>query len=250
MKHSGVSEFRFLLQTGSTNEDALAWAEDGAPDGAVVAADSQTRGRGRLERRWVTKAGSALAFSVIFRPTVPEAAHAGLFSALGGLAVAEALRQGWGVQAQIKWPNDVLVERRKVCGILAESVWQAGQLQTLVLGIGVNVAPSSVPPPAEVLYPAGCVEDFTGEAVDRWELLAGILKQIRTWRGRLGQPDFMEAWQRTLAFRGETVQVELPDRILMGEILGVDPAGGLRLRCQDGSEETVWAGDVHLRPAA
>ncbi|MEN4100610.1 MAG: biotin--[acetyl-CoA-carboxylase] ligase, partial [Anaerolineaceae bacterium] len=113
-----VSELRYFDSIGSTNDEALRWAEQGAPDAALVVADTQTAGRGRMDRRWVTRPGVALAFSLALRPTPVEASALGLFSPLGALAVAAALRENYGLLAEVKWPNDVLLERRKCCGIL------------------------------------------------------------------------------------------------------------------------------------
>jgi len=249
LKSLGITGLRFLEETGSTNDDALVWAEQGAADGCLVVADAQTRGRGRLDRRWVTAPGAALAMSLVLRPSPAEAAQAGLFAGLGAVAVTEALEQGWGLKPQIKWPNDVLLGGQKVCGILAEASWSGSQLQAVVLGIGVNVAPSSVPPQDELLFPATCIEAAAGRTVERQEVLERIVEQLFVWRPALGSAEFLEAWNRRLAFRGEAVQIVMPGYNITGEVMEVDPAGGLRLRRRDGNVETVLAGDVHLRPA-
>ena len=141
-----VPAYRYLESVTSTNDLALAWAEDGAPDGALVIADTQTAGRGRMTRRWLTPPHSALALSLVLRPNPQEAARLALFSPLGGLALSTALEEQFNLQPQIKWPNDVLLDGKKTAGILAESVWQDGSVQAVVLGIGVNVSPLSVPP--------------------------------------------------------------------------------------------------------
>lgn len=243
-----IPDVRWFDALGSTNLEALRWASAGAPDGALVAADQQSAGRGRLGRKWVTNPGSALAFSLIVRPSTVEKEQAGLFSPLAGLGVAFALDR-LGLHSEIKWPNDVLLGRRKTCGILAESAWVGEHLEALVLGIGVNVAPSSVPPAGELLFPATCVDAEAGRPVDRFELLAAILEEIFAWRPRLGSQDFLQTWQARLAFRGETVSVQRPGQDpLSGELLGVDAQGGLRLRDGNGIEISVLAGDVHLRP--
>ena len=241
---------RYFPTIGSTMDEARAWAEQGAPDGALVAADEQTAGRGRLQRRWVTRPGSALAFSLILRPTPAELAHVALLSPLGGLAVCTALEQSLGLAAQIKWPNDVLLGRRKTCGILAEAVWQAGVLDAVILGIGINVAPGSIPPAEELLFPATCVEAAAGRPVERSALLADVLDRLDEWRPRLGSPAFLEAWQRRLAFRNELVSVTTPaETPIVGRLQGVDASGNLRLVVESGMEISVAAGDVRLRPA-
>jgi BirA family transcriptional regulator, biotin operon repressor / biotin---[acetyl-CoA-carboxylase] ligase len=244
-----VPEVRFFDRIGSTNNEALQWAEEGAPDGALVVADMQTAGRGRMDRRWVTRPGVALAFSLISRPTRAESGALGLFSPLGALAVAEALVQGYGLPAQVKWPNDVLLNRRKVCGILVEAVWMGSVMQSVVIGIGVNVAPQAVPPDDEVIFPATSVEDVLGKPVDRLELLRKILEQLFTWRARLDSPEFLQAWDAHLAFKDEWVEVQPPGQpAVVGKLSGLAPAGDLRLVSPAGTVITVAAGDLRLGP--
>src|SRR5512136_875543 len=146
--HSALSKLplgglRYFEQTTSTNDMALAWAAEGAPDLALVYAEQQTAGRGRGGRRWFTPPGSALAFSLILRPTPAEQQFPARFSALGALAVCEVLERR-GLQPWVKWPNDVLLNRRKVCGILVESTWMGATLNYLVLGVGLNIKPAAV----------------------------------------------------------------------------------------------------------
>ena len=244
----GIPELRYFETIGSTNDEAMAWAEKGAPDFALGVADRQTHGRGRLGRHWVTNPGAALAFSVVFRPQPVEMAYVAQFSPLGGLGVASAL-ESLGLAAQIKWPNDVLANRKKLCGILAEAVWSGAELRGLVLGIGVNVAPESVPPAAEVMFPATCVESELGRTVDRLALLRSILREIQAWRRGLGKNEFLAAWEAHLAFRGEMVKVDPPGAApVLGRLVGVDAQGDLRLRQENGEDVLLAAGDVHLRP--
>ncbi|GAP15467.1 birA, biotin-[acetyl-CoA-carboxylase] ligase region [Longilinea arvoryzae] len=244
-----LSEVRFSAETGSTNDDAGRWLETGAPDAAVVVTDCQIAGRGRLDRRWITRPGAALAFSLIFHPTPAEMEHLALFSPLAGLAVSDGLKAGCGLKAEIKWPNDVLLQRRKVCGILAETSWQAGRLTGVVLGIGVNVAPSAVPPADRLLFPAISVEEAAGHPVERWILLSEILASLFAWRKKLASPEFFQSWESRLAFKGEDVLVQMPDGQLEGKVMGIDPQGGLVLRTPAGKQEVITVGDVHLRPA-
>jgi BirA family transcriptional regulator, biotin operon repressor / biotin---[acetyl-CoA-carboxylase] ligase len=244
-----VPDIKYFDSIGSTNSEALQWAEKGAPDGALVVADTQTAGRGRMDRRWVTHAGAALAFSLILRPSAPEAEALGLFSPLGALGVASALAEDYGLPAQVKWPNDVLLQRRKVCGILVEAVWVGSAVQNVVTGIGVNVASEAVPPDDQVIYPATSIEDVLGRPVDRLELLRNILERVFAWRSRLGSPEFMQAWEANLAFKGEWVEVQPPgqDR-LVGKLIGLSPTGDLRLLSPAGAVITAAAGDLRLRP--
>jgi BirA family biotin operon repressor/biotin-[acetyl-CoA-carboxylase] ligase len=240
---------KFFEATGSTNDAAMTWAEQGAPDFSLVVADSQTAGRGRFQRRWVTNPGTALAFSLLLRPTPAEMGNMGMFSALGAMAVCDALER-LGLTGQIKWPNDVLLQERKVCGILSEAVWLGNQLQAVILGIGVNVAPGSVPPPEEVIFPAVCVEEVLGQAVERADLLREILQALTQRRKALVSPGFVKAWEARLAFRGKQVRLsKTGDDGLIGVVDGIEPDGSLRLLGHDGKINIVAVGEIHLRPA-
>lgn len=248
----GLGEIRYAEQISSTNEVGLTWLGQGAPDLSLVVADEQTAGRGRFDRRWVTRPGAALALSLILRPTQAEADRLRLFSALGAFGVADALEGLYGLAPQIKWPNDVLLNFHKVAGILVETAWIGDRIQGMVIGIGVNVNPGAVPPPEEVQFPATSVEEALGRAADRWQLLREMLARLVYWRGRVGSPEFYAAWEGRLAFRGEWVQIvsgyDTPGD-LEGRIQGINPDGSLRLSDADGKERSVDIGDVHLRPA-
>lgn len=243
-----IPQIRAFDIIGSTNDESLAWAAQGAEDGCLVVADQQTQGRGRFRRRWVTIPGAALAFSLILRPTPAELPHIGFFSPLGALAISQALEATCGLEALIKWPNDVLLQRRKAAGILVEAAWMGDQAQAVVIGIGVNVAPEAVPPADELLFPAISVAEAAGKPVDRVELLRNILQSLFVWRSRLGSPSFRQAWEDRLAFRGEWVQIDGSGaEAVTGQIIGLDDTGNLLLR--NAAEETiaVAVGDVHLR---
>lgn len=243
-----VPAYRYYESATSTNDLALAWAESGAPDSALVIADTQTAGRGRMERRWITPPATALAFSLVLRPSVQELAKPALFSPLGGLALSSALESHFGLHPAIKWPNDVLLGGKKTAGVLAESAWQDGKALAIVLGIGVNVGLASVPPADEVQFPATCIEAAAGKPVDRYDLLAAILSALFEWRKQLVNPAFLQAWQNRLAFVGEQVQIIQPDqKRIKGRLAGISPQGDVRLTLTDGTERSFAAGDVHLR---
>jgi BirA family transcriptional regulator, biotin operon repressor / biotin---[acetyl-CoA-carboxylase] ligase len=245
----GLPAVYFFNRIGSTNDFARSLLENGAGDGTLVIADEQTLGRGRLDRRWITPPGSALAFSLVLRPTPLEQTVIGRFAPLCGLAVCKALAEKYGLKAEVKWPNDVLLDRRKTCGVLVEAHWLGTNLQGLVAGIGVNVSPPSVPDKTQVLFPATCVEDHSGARVEREDLLSAILNALLQERGRIVSPDFLADWEARLAFKSEWVTVEGSSSSLVGRVLGVAPDGGLRLQPESGPEVVVNVGDVHLRPA-
>jgi len=257
-----IGPVRFHEHVGSTNDEAARWAVAGAPDLALVIADEQTAGRGRAGRRWFTPPGAALALSLVLRPTPAESAHAALFTALGALAVCQSLEHGFHLPAEIKWPNDVLVERRKLAGVLAEASWEAGRCQSVVLGIGINVSTASVPPTEACDYPATCVEDCLArrgdpQRVDRPVLLRAILEGILEWRPHLGSESLIQAWQGRLAFRQEWVQVvaEGQDGTALapsreGQVLGLGRDGELLLRDSRGEVIHLQAGEMRLRPTS
>jgi BirA family biotin operon repressor/biotin-[acetyl-CoA-carboxylase] ligase len=245
-----LGAWRWLQSAGSTNDIAREWAAEGAPDLALVAADEQTAGRGRMQRRWVTNPGTALAFSLVLRPNPKDVSRLAHFVALGGLAAYQAFAEDYGAAAQIKWPNDVLLGRRKAVGILVESTWQGNDLQAVVIGMGVNVLKGSVPPPEDVLFPATSLEDALGRPVDRFEVLRSILRRMVEWRTNMGTPAFLQAWQDHLAFRGEMVTVTgTGEPARTGTLLGIDPQGNLRISNENGVELSIEFGDVHLRAA-
>ncbi len=243
-----LGELRHLSTTGSTNDTALAWATEGAPDLSVVFADEQTSGRGRKGRKWHTPAGSGLAVSVIIRPGPEEQTKVALFSGLGSLAVCKALEKA-GLQAQVKWPNDVLVNRRKIAGILCEAVWTGEALDSLVVGIGLNVLQAAVPPPSDTLSPATSIEAEGGKT-DRAALLHDLLAALAALRPEVGTQEFISAWDAVLAFRGEQVSVWRDQgETLTGTVVGLEADGSLELCLADDSSHTVNYGEVHLRPA-
>ena len=249
----GLSYFK---QTGSTNDVGLAWAAAGAPDLALVCAEEQTAGRGRGDRRWFTPPGAALAFSLVLRPRPGEEQSIPFFSALGALAVCTAM-EALGLQPEIKWPNDVLLNRRKVCGILAESVWTGERVDSIVLGIGVNINAEAIPPPDQLNFPATYLEvelaphksQEVGSSSDRLALLRGILQGILYWRNLMATHDFRQAWESRLAFRGEQVEVGgVGQEVRMGRVDGLEEDGSLRLLSPQGGVFKVTFGEIHLRP--
>jgi BirA family biotin operon repressor/biotin-[acetyl-CoA-carboxylase] ligase len=260
-----LSSMRYYDTIGSTNDEASAWIETGAQDLSLIVADEQTSGRGRLQRSWFTLPQAGLALSLILRQSQPANSEAALpllsrLSGLGALGVCTALKATCHLEAQIKWPNDVLLNGRKVAGILAEASWRGDFMEGVVLGIGVNIAPQAVPPGSELNFPATSVETETGAPVDRLDLLHAILEQIIFWRFRLASPEFLQAWELHLAYKGEWVRVlssgfSQPlseaagvETIHEGQVLGLDSSGRLRLRDRSGQVIVIHSGELHLRP--
>ena len=247
-----LGDIRYYHQVGSTNDIALAWATEGAPDFSLVVADEQTSGRGRMGRRWLTPAGSSLAMSLILRPPPHVREHISLLSGLGALALTQVLKD-YGLHTQIKWPNDILIGLRKTAGILVEIVWMGDQVESAVIGIGVNVLPESVPPAAAVGFPATSIHTEGGK-IDRLDLLHDLLERLIKLRPQVGTPDFIRAWEAALAFKDEEVQVwaepgsgKLVESPLTGILRGLESDGALRLETSSGIQ-IIQFGEIHLRP--
>jgi BirA family transcriptional regulator, biotin operon repressor / biotin---[acetyl-CoA-carboxylase] ligase len=235
-----------LDEAGSTNALVAERVRAGAAEGLVVVAEHQVAGRGRLDRTWVTPARSSLTFSVLLRPHVP-ARRWPWIPLLGGYAVAQACREA-GVDAALKWPNDVMAGYRKLCGILAERIDDAA-----VLGIGINVSQAREELPVEA---ATSLALETGGPVDRTALLVSLLGTLRreyaAWQSGDGS-ELAAAYGRMCTTVGHEVRVELPGGAPRGSVTGrasgIDADG--RLVLDSGGERlAVGAGDVvHVRPA-
>ena len=236
-----------LASVGSTNDVAVDLALAGAPEGTLVVADSQTRGRGRSGRPWQTRAGTALAMSLILRPVRVRPATAWEIGVAGALAVAEALETE-GAVPSIKWPNDVLLGERKAAGLLVDASWEGERLVHAVLGIGMNVLAGSSPPDEEVDFPATSLEQVLGRPVDRGTLLLAVLESLARWMPRLGSASLREAWWQRMAYREQWVSVESAGREVSGILTGIDAVGGVVLRLEDGERVHAGAGAARLRP--
>ncbi len=243
-----IDGIRYFESIGSTNDEALEWASKGAPDLSIVIADEQTAGKGRLNRKWFTPSGTALAFSIILRPTsrTPLSWTVGL----AALSVADACLK-YGLSPKIKWPNDILLNGKKTAGILIETIWSRGELDSLVIGIGVNVKKESVPAEAFLQFPATCLENELQDSIDREELLQNIIASFIARRANLENPAFLKDWENLLAFKGEQVQVKTSEtESITGKLMGLETDGGLCLQDEYGKTITVRYGDVSLRPAS
>ena len=243
-----------VASTGSTNADLLARAADAAvPEGQVLVAEEQTAGRGRLGRTWTSVPGAALTFSVLLRPAAVPAQRRGWLPLLAGVAVASAVRSVAGVQAVLKWPNDVLVGDRKLAGILAE---QSPDAAAVVIGVGVNVAtPAGALPVSPAGLPATSLL-VEGAPVDREPLLLAILAELERWYAAFradpspARTGLLDAYRPLCVTLGQRVRVELPaGRSLAGTATDIDADGRLLVADGYGGRlQAVSAGDVvHVR---
>lgn len=246
-----IGDLRYFDSIGSTNDEALAWAASDAKDFSIVIADEQTRGRGRLHRTWHTPKGSALAISLILRPDKLTSPHLSRIVGLAALAIFDSLLN-IGLAPKIKWPNDILLNGKKTAGILVESVWSGSEVDSLVIGIGINVYKNSTPPADSLKFPATSIEDELGkEPPSREEILRSILSSIISWREKLPSAEIIKTWEERLAFRGQKVQIlSGGEKTITGTLDGLESDGSLRLQVQHDKPVIVRFGDVSLRPAA
>jgi BirA family biotin operon repressor/biotin-[acetyl-CoA-carboxylase] ligase len=240
----GHRPFRYFDQVSSTNNVAQKWALEGAPAGAVVIADEQTSGRGRLGRHWQTPPGQALAVSIVLRPAI-EPEYLQQITALGGIAVVEALLNYVSSPCLgLKWPNDVLLNGRKVSGVLAEALWLGQQLQAIILGIGINVRVDFTNTSlAEV---ATSLESHTEMPVNRLELLAHLLNRVDDWSIRLHDERLLATWRKWLQTIGQHVEIQTSNGLIRGLASDVDSAGALLVEDDQGFLYRLLVGDIAL----
>ena len=223
--------------------EAAAWAAAGAPHGALVTATHQTAGRGRHGRAWLDAPGQSLMLSLVLRPDLPSD-RLGLVGLAAGWALVQSL-QAVGVEAGLKWPNDVVVGTRKLAGVLAETRWD-GAAPAVILGLGLNVRQRSFPPAVADRATSVALETGLDPAPDT--LLAPLLEALADALDRAGRPAFVRDVEAALVGRGAAVTVAFPgtDRAaLVGTATGLAADGALRVATASGVE-TVHAGEVTL----
>lgn len=250
LAHLPLGEIYLYPEVNSTNLVAEKKIKNGVPPFSLVAADSQTEGKGRLGRSWITRPGKALALSWILYPEPgrlqPETL--GMASGLAPVAVAEVLKDNYALPAEIKWPNDVLVGRKKVAGVLVDVHWNGCEVTDVILGIGVNVALGSVPPSEQLNFPATSLEEVAGKEIPRLDLLVQIMENLIKWYSRLVEPSFIQAWDSMLAFKGEQVRLSTERGVQgQGKVAGISDDGSLILMSEAGQEAEYHSGEIQLR---
>ena len=238
----------YLDSVDSTNEYAKKLARDGGVHGLLVAADYQSGGKGRRGRSWMTPPGTAIAMSLILRPDLaPD--RASMLTLVTGLAVAEAIRKVTGLPAMLKWPNDVVVDGKKVTGILTELSMKEGEIDYVVIGIGINVNLTEFP--EELKDTATSLLLETGKPADRTAVICEAMKAFETFYER-----FMECgnlrgirqdYEKILANKDQGVRVLEPGNEYTGVARGIDDLGQLLVEKEDGTQTNVFAGEVSVR---
>jgi BirA family biotin operon repressor/biotin-[acetyl-CoA-carboxylase] ligase len=268
-RHPFITEIIYRACVSSTNDLAKERAGEGALDGLLVIADEQTAGRGRMGRRWWAPAGSALLTSLLFRPTTPRQPNAsssastntnGLhivqqFMMLCALAAADAVTDLTALNVDLKWPNDLIVRGRKLAGLLAESIFEGNHLDSVIVGLGLNVNTGFSGAP-RLIAPATSLRLELGHPVNRLPLLVsyldGVARRYAQFKG--GKSPYNE-WVSRLATLGQHITVHVSEqaklskstsRHLAGVAQGVDIDGALLLRTADGTVHRLLAADISL----
>ena len=236
----------FVFDTiDSTNACARILGDAGTAEGAVVVADFQTSGRGRLGRTWIAEPGENLLLSVLLRPRI-SIANAGLLTLFASVGIARAIEQHVGEPVECKWPNDLLVHGKKFCGILLENLFQQSEVSYAVIGAGINVNQRTFP---DEISPRGTsLAIETGRSFDRKKLLQAVLSELDMLYPPVQQGDFdaiVPEWIKRCTMFGKPVTVKQHDRTMSGIARRLNHDAGLVIETGTGLQ-TVYAGDVSV----
>ena len=239
-------DIRVFQATTSTNDVAARLARDGVKEGAVVFAETQSKGRGRLGRVWISPAGKGLWFSVLLRPEIrPQAATQ--LTVATALALVKAIAAQTGIKAEIKWPNDILIRGRKTAGILTELSAELDHIKDMILGIGVDVNLDAHEFPAELRKIATSLQIESGAPVDRAGLAVAILRELERDYERVRAGKFesvADEWEKHCTTLGRHVTIHSGNRKILGRAEALDDDGALLLRGEHGHLERIIGGDV------
>ncbi|MDI7261122.1 MAG: biotin--[acetyl-CoA-carboxylase] ligase [Thermodesulfobacteriota bacterium] len=230
----------------STNSTAYQLAVNGAREGEIVIAESQEKGRGRLERHWFSPPFLNLYLSVILRPQIPPH-QATLITLMAAVATAEAIQKFTGLQPLIKWPNDILLKGRKVAGLLNEIQSEMDRIHFVILGIGVNLNLDKKIFPQEIRSVATSMKQEMGQSISRKAFLQSILLALEAWYSKFlkeGGAVILKAWRDRAHIRGRRVKVTSFGETISGIAVDVDSDGALILRMENGKRRRVVAGDI------
>jgi BirA family biotin operon repressor/biotin-[acetyl-CoA-carboxylase] ligase len=250
LKDLPLGELYLYQEVDSTNLEAEKLIKEGAAPFSLILADSQTAGKGRQDRTWITRPGQALAFSWVIYPEKgriqPETL--GRISGLGALAVSEAIQEEFELEGEIKWPNDVLVDGHKIAGILVEAHWEGCELLDVILGIGINIGLDSIPADPDFKFPATSLEASSGKKINRLEFLVTVLESLLKWYRRLAEPSLIKAWNEHLAYKNQVVSIITPRGPLAeGKLIEVGEDGSLTLEMSSGAPRHFHSGEIQLR---
>ncbi|HZL12656.1 MAG TPA: biotin--[acetyl-CoA-carboxylase] ligase, partial [Verrucomicrobiae bacterium] len=241
-------DIHVFKQTTSTNDVIEKLARDGVKEGVVVFAESQTRGRGRLGRKWISPAHKGLWFSILLRPDLRPQETTQLTVA-SATALHRAIQSETGLKPEIKWPNDILIGGKKVAGILTELSAELDKVRYVILGIGIDVNLDADELPAELKKIATSLKIESGGTISRAELATVILRALDEDYSRICAGEFAavaDEWEENCATIGKNVTVQIGDRKIRGRAESLDDDGALLLRTEHGHLERITGGDVTL----
>lgn len=236
---------RYFTEITSTNDVVKELAAKGAKEGTIVLAETQTQGKGRLGRRWLSPKGG-IWFSVILRPKIP-AKDSYQLTFMAAVAVAKTIRKMYEVDAEVKWPNDVLVNRRKVCGILTETSTRGSAVDFAVIGVGVNVNVDLKFFPKDLRASVTSLEAEVKGEVERGRFLCVLLEELENCYRMLQQKKFeliLDEWKSLTTLFGAYVEVTSFEEKIRGVAVGVDRNGALEVLLEDGTVRKILSGDV------
>jgi len=214
---------------------------------ALVSADHQSAGRGRGDHTWFTHPGTGLTFSLIIRPTKHEAEHMTRLPVMAGLALVRVLDRDYGIKSDIKWPNDVLINERKVAGILVETTWEKEAPLVVVIGMGVNILPAAIQPQEKLRFPATCLGFETAKPLDGQQLMFKITREVYRLRKKLHTNWLVRQVNRSLAYKNTLVQLHPPTgKSRQVHLLGIDGQGQLLVRTEQQLREAISAGELEI----
>jgi len=237
----------FYPTVESTNITARSLAEEGAAGGTVVIAEEQTRGRGRRDRQWISPPGKGLWFSIILRPAGFTPANAAPVTLVAAAAMAQELRRATGLKVTLKWPNDLLLDNKKICGILTELKGEPDRVEYLVMGIGLNVNHTEADFPPDLLPFAGSLALASGRVFNRTALFQSLLEPLRESCAHFfkqGFSGFRDIWIELSATLGREVTVTWPGGSIRGTALDLDETGALLLRDETGRVRRINYGEI------
>jgi BirA family biotin operon repressor/biotin-[acetyl-CoA-carboxylase] ligase len=235
----------YFPEIGSTMDAARELARNGAREGTIVIAEAQAHGRGRLSREWLSPKGGVY-FTLILRPRISPA-YAPRINLMASVAVATTIKKLFGLNAELKWPNDVLIKGRKVCGILAEMDAEMDVVNFVNVGIGIN-ANTSVP---QFVKTATSLKDVLGREISRKEFLSVLLREIERRQALLMEADLLDEWKKLSGTLNKYVRILSPGEVIVGRAIDIDTTGALIIRNRSGSLKKALAGDcIHLREEA
>ncbi len=241
-------DIRVFQETTSTNDVVEKLARDGVKEGVVVFAESQTKGRGRLGRKWISPVKKGLWLSVLLRPDLrPQAATQ--LTVVAATALARAIRSQTQLTPEIKWPNDILIRGKKVAGILTELSAELDQVKYLILGIGVDVNLTASEFPADLRKIATSLKIEAGRTINRAELAAALIEELDVDYARICSGQFesvADEWEEQCVTLGCNVSIQMGDRAIQGRAESLDSDGALLVRTQHGRLERIIGGDVTL----